>query len=128
MAITMNLGTSSHGNGVIFHQNPPYFGDTSLTERSIGTGPPVIIQLSGFHGEAAVFPQKSCVFPWRRCVFPRRSCNLYGKRLSVTKQRQYSTERFDFHGITTRLCGEGACFYGEELALKIILSGMGILL
>ena len=47
MAITMNLGTSSHGNGVIFHQNPPFFGDTLLTERSIGAGPPVIIQLSG---------------------------------------------------------------------------------
>jgi hypothetical protein len=25
------------------------FGDTSLTERSIGAGPPVIIQLSGGH-------------------------------------------------------------------------------
>jgi hypothetical protein len=25
VAITMNLGTTSHGNGVIFHQNPPFF-------------------------------------------------------------------------------------------------------
>ena len=25
------------------------FGDTSLTERSIGAGPPVIIQLSGYN-------------------------------------------------------------------------------
>jgi hypothetical protein len=25
VAITMNLGTSSHGNGVIFTQNPPCF-------------------------------------------------------------------------------------------------------
>jgi hypothetical protein len=33
VAITMNLGTSSHGNGVIFYQNPPFFGDTSLTEQ-----------------------------------------------------------------------------------------------
>jgi hypothetical protein len=46
VAITVNLGTSSHGNGVIFHRSPPFFGDTSLTERSMGTGPPVIIQLS----------------------------------------------------------------------------------
>ncbi|CAB3981147.1 Hypothetical predicted protein [Paramuricea clavata] len=29
------------------------------------------------------------------------------KRLSVTEQRQYSTEKFDFHGITTHLYGEG---------------------
>jgi hypothetical protein len=35
----------------------------------------------------------------------------------VTEQRQYSTEKFDFHGITTRLYGEGARFYGEGLAL-----------
>ena len=27
-----------------------FFGDTSLTERSIGAGPPVIIQLSGYNG------------------------------------------------------------------------------
>ena len=26
-----------------------FFGDTSLTERSIGAGPPVIIQLSGIY-------------------------------------------------------------------------------
>jgi hypothetical protein len=37
------------------------------------------------------------------------------KRLSVTEQRQYSTEKFDFHEITTRLYG-GACFCGEGLA------------
>ena len=30
-------------------QNPPFFGFTSLTERSIGAGPPVIIQLSGVY-------------------------------------------------------------------------------
>jgi hypothetical protein len=34
----------------------------------------------------------------------------------VTEQRQYSTEKFDFHGITTHLYGEGASFYGEGLA------------
>jgi hypothetical protein len=28
-----------------------FFGDTSLTERSIGAGPPVIIQLSGYDHE-----------------------------------------------------------------------------
>jgi hypothetical protein len=28
-----------------------FFGDTSLTERSIGAGPPVIIQLSDAHTE-----------------------------------------------------------------------------
>jgi hypothetical protein len=39
------------------------------------------------------------------------------KRLSVTEQRQNSTEKFDFHGITTRLYGEGACFCGAGLAL-----------
>jgi hypothetical protein len=33
----------------------------------------------------------------------------------VTEQRQYSTEKFDFHEITTRLYG-GACFCGEGLA------------
>ena len=28
-----------------------FFGDTSLTERSIGAGPPVIIQLSGVYSQ-----------------------------------------------------------------------------
>jgi hypothetical protein len=31
------------------------FGDTSLTERSIGAGPPVIIQLSDFTTSRAFF-------------------------------------------------------------------------
>ncbi|CAB4042461.1 Hypothetical predicted protein, partial [Paramuricea clavata] len=38
------------------------------------------------------------------------------KRFSVTEQRQYSTEKFDFQGIATHLYGEGASFYGEGLA------------
>ena len=48
-------------------QNPPFFGFTSLTERSIGAGPPVI-QLSGVNinkrnlpiGLAAIFIENVC--------------------------------------------------------------------
>ena len=47
VVMAWELRTSCHGNGVSKRQNPPFFGFTSLTERSIGAGPPVIIQLSG---------------------------------------------------------------------------------
>jgi hypothetical protein len=50
VAITMNLGTSSHGNGVILPENPPCFWLHLVDcKRSIGAGPPVIIQLSGWN-------------------------------------------------------------------------------
>ncbi|CAB4036791.1 Hypothetical predicted protein [Paramuricea clavata] len=38
------------------------------------------------------------------------------KRLSVTEQWQYSTDKFDFHRITTHLYGEGATLYGEVIS------------
>jgi hypothetical protein len=96
--------------------------------------------------EKLQFVRRSCMFlrrrgapfgpPYRvshKCyAFQRRSCGVSTekmrvsteklhicteKRLSVTEQRWYSTEKFDFHGITTRLYGEGARFYAGGLAL-----------
>jgi hypothetical protein len=71
-----------------------FFGFTSLTERSIGAGPPVIIQLNDanwFLGLMAITTDQRRSYAWNKILRPPGFCRV-------------STENLDIFAVEEKVC------------------------